>query len=111
MQVIYEMYVAKVEMEVKSKHAGSKGILKSSKEIICPTYEYAHDVANVVIQLEQPKHFVFYREELVNIIQERLEKGMKKISEGISYDKYFQIYKEENQYGTLKISLKRESLK
>ena len=58
--------------------------------MLLSTYLYAYDVAKVISQLEPS----FYREELVPRLQERIEKGIKKLSESLSSDKYVQIYKE-----------------
>ena len=108
--IITEMYVAKVDMQIKSKYGGKKGLLVSSKEILAPTPDYAYDVAEVVMFLEQPKNTIFYNDNLENIIKEKMKKEIPKISQGLSYGRYFKIYEDSNDYGKLTISLKRESL-
>ena len=67
-------------------------------------------MAETIYKLQPPKDDYFYEDNFYLKLKPILEKNQKKISEGLSYNRYFKIYEDTKRNATLTIWLKRVSL-
>lgn len=104
--IISEMFIAKIQIKTLLR----KKCLTGTNEILVPTPDYAYNLAEAILNLQQPKDNYFYEDDLYLKLKPILEKEQRKISQGISYDRYFKIYEDSKNNATLTIWLKRVDL-
>ena len=108
--IITEMFIAKVEIKTTKRRKSGDRVFVGTNEIEIPTPDYAYDLAEMILRLQQPKDNYFWDDDYYKKLQPIIEREQKKISQGLSYNRYFKIYEEDKNNAHLTIWLKRVEL-